>query len=65
MAPWTSDELGEIADRRARVDWMRAEFRTAQQRRYDKVASALEKTPPAIPEPAPKPEPPTLVTRSR
>ena len=54
----------EIDDRQARLDWMRAEFRNAQQCRYEKVATALD-TAAATPEPTPPPEPPRLVTRSR
>ena len=64
----TQGELIEIDDRLARLDWMRAEFRAAQQRRYDRryeeSPTALTKTAPlANPESAPKPNPPTVITR--
>ena len=48
-------ELIEIDHRQERLDWMRAEFRAAQQRRYDKAAITLAAaTALTTPAPAPK-----------
>lgn len=51
----TPGELIEIDHRQERLDWMRAEFRDAQQRRYEKAAApdtstALAKPAPSFPE---------------
>ena len=58
-------EPSDINERQARLDWMRAEFRTAQQRRYEtrrrpcvKEVSVEEPIPSAV-------EPPSLATPSR
>jgi hypothetical protein len=51
----TPGELIEADGRQERLDWMRAEFRAAQQRRYEKAAIALAaRTAPPTPAPAPK-----------
>lgn len=57
----------EIAteERQARLDWMRAEFRAAQQRRDDTRRHALVKNVRlAEPTPVPEAEPPALSTPS-
>ena len=60
MVPRTPGELLEIDHRQERLDWMRAEFRDAQQRRYEKAA-ILAATTTALAKPAPGPRPePTL-----
>ena len=57
-------DLIEI-DRQARLDWMRAEFRAAQQRRYETAGIVLAKRAAvAEPESASEAEPPTLATPS-
>ena len=58
----TPGELNEVDRRQERLDWMRAEFRAAQQRRYARASIPLATTTAlAKPEPAPPPEP-TLPT---
>ena len=51
----TPGELIEVDRRQERLDWMRAEFRAAQQRRYEKAAVALAAAT-ALTTPAPVPE---------
>ena len=52
-------------DRQGRLDWMRAEFRAAQQRRYEASRDAVvTKVSGVEPKPGPEPEPPTLATPS-
>ena len=66
MVPKPPGELDEIDDRQARLDRMRAEFRAAQQRRYDTTRMALAKKAAVVkPESSPQAEPPTLATPSR
>lgn len=48
-----------------RLAWMRAEFRAAQQRRYEKGAIVLANKSLAARPPAPEAEPPTRATPSR
>jgi hypothetical protein len=56
---------GDIDAPGERLAWMRAEFRAAQQRRYEKRAIAqVNRTLQAKP-PVPESEPPTLATPSR
>ena len=51
----TPGELIEVDPRQERLDRMRAEFRAAQQRRYEKAAIALAAaTALTTPEPVPK-----------
>lgn len=53
----------EIDERQARLDWMRAEFRAAQQRRDAKRRHAVAiEVRPAEPAPVPEAEPPVLAT---
>jgi hypothetical protein len=55
----------DIDEQQERLAWMRAEFRAAQQRRYEKRdAARVNKSLTATP-PAPEVEPPTLATPSR
>lgn len=56
----------DVDERQARLDSMRAEFRAAQQRRYEKRAIAeVNAVLNAAPEPAPEAEPPTRATPVR
>lgn len=52
----------DTIDQQARLDWMRAEFRTAQQRRYDKRPHAPEQAAVAEVTPIAQTGPPTLAT---
>ena len=62
MVLGTPGELIEVDRGQERLDWMRAEFRAAQQRRYERVAIPLATTTAlAKPEPGPPPQP-TLPT---
>jgi hypothetical protein len=57
----TPGELIAVDRGQERLDWMRAEFRAAQQRRYERAAiPPATTTALAKPEPAPPSEPPTL-----
>jgi hypothetical protein len=51
----TPGELIEVDPRQERLDWMRAEFRAAQQRRYEKAAIVLAAAT-ALTAPAPVPK---------
>jgi hypothetical protein len=58
---------GEIStdERQARLDAMRAEFRAAQQRRYEAIRPSLVKeVRPIEPEPVPEAETPAVATPS-
>lgn len=57
----TPGELIEIDRRQERLDCMRAEFRAAQQRRYERAAILATTTALEKPEPAAPPDPPTLL----
>jgi hypothetical protein len=63
MAPHDPDEVPGIAEH-DRLDWMRAEFRAAQQRRYEKAGIALVNRALASKSkgPAPEAEPPPRAT---
>ncbi len=66
MLPWAPDEPIGIDEYQERLAWMRAEFRAAQQRRYEKRAIALVNTSLTARQPStPEVEPPTLATPSR
>jgi hypothetical protein len=65
MVPQAPDGLAATDERQTRLDWMRAEFRAAQQRQYEKRAIALvNRTMAAKPQPSPETEPPTRATPS-
>ena len=63
MDPHDAGTPPHIDDRLERLTWMRAEFREAQQRRYEKRAIAVANR--ALTGKPPAPEPPTLATPSR
>jgi hypothetical protein len=65
MDPQGVAEFGDIDDRQEHLAWMRAEFRAAQQRRYEKRAIALANSSLNAKPPAPEVEPPTRATPSR
>jgi hypothetical protein len=65
MDPQGLGEPGDIDDRQERLAWMRAEFRAAQQRRYEKRAIALVNKSLKAKPPSPEVEPPTGATPSR
>lgn len=53
-------------ERQSCLDWMRAEFRAAQQRRYETSRdTVVTKGSVAEPKPGPEAEPPTLTTPLR
>jgi hypothetical protein len=52
----------DTTDQQTRLDWMRAEFRAAQQRRYDKRPQAPEQATVADVKPIADTEPSTLAT---
>ena len=56
MAPHVPDEV-PATEEQERLDWMRAEFRAAQQRRYEKAGIALVNRALASKAPAPEAEP--------
>ena len=63
MALHVADEAPATEDE-ARLLWMRAEFRAAQQRRYEKAAIALtNRTITSKSGPAPEAEPPPAAAR--
>jgi len=51
-------------DRQGRLDWMRAEFRAAQQRRYERRHAIAKEVRVAEPTSGPEAEPPTLAPLS-
>ena len=60
----TTGEI-ETNERQARLDWMRAEFRAAQQRRYETIQPAPVKEVSLVePKPAPEAETPAVATPS-
>jgi hypothetical protein len=65
MDPHGPDAPRDIDDHQERLAWMRAEFRSAQQRRYEKRAIALVNKSLKAKPLAPEVEPPTLATPSR
>jgi hypothetical protein len=55
----------DINEQQARLDWMRAEFRTAQQRQYDARRPSVKDVSVAEPTPPSEVEPPSLANPSR
>lgn len=58
-------EPTDVNEQQARLDWMRAEFRTAQRRRDDTRRPRVTDVSVATPTPPSEVEPPSLATPSR
>ena len=65
LMPHGPDEPGDVDAHEERLAWMRAEFRAAQQRRYEKRAIALVNRSLTAKPPPSEVKPPTLATPSR
>lgn len=65
MIPHSTGDSVAIDPHEERLAWMRAEFREAQQRRYEKRAIALVNRTLKAKPPSPESEPPTRANPSR